>query len=154
MTLKIIKDSTPPWYSEGLRFKCTGCGQCCTGAPGYIWLNDEEVEEIAKHLNLSVSEFLKRYTRRVNGRISLVERSKTYDCIFLKDKKCQIYSVRPTQCRTFPWWPYHLKSAEHWEEAAASCEGIHHEEAPLIPFKTIQEQLAIQEEYTDNACKS
>ena len=20
-----------PWYKDGLRFKCTGCGDCCTG---------------------------------------------------------------------------------------------------------------------------
>ena len=32
-----------PWYAEGLRFKCTECGQCCTGAPGYVWVNEEEV---------------------------------------------------------------------------------------------------------------
>ena len=27
------------WYAEeGLAFECTGCGDCCTGAPGYVWV--------------------------------------------------------------------------------------------------------------------
>ena len=24
-----------PWYQDGLQFRCTRCGNCCTGAPGY-----------------------------------------------------------------------------------------------------------------------
>ena len=64
--------------------------------------------------------------------------------IFLKDKKCQIYSVRPTQCRTFPWWPQNLKSEKEWQEAARYCEGIH-PEASLVPFETIEQQRSIQE---------
>lgn len=140
--LKVIKEPSP-WYANGLQFSCTGCGQCCTGAPGYIWVNLNEIEAIAAHLELSVKEFSARFLRRINGRLSLLEMPKTYDCIFLKDKKCQIYSVRPTQCRTFPWWPQLLKSEEDWKEAAKFCEGIQ-PQAPIIPLETIEEQLSIQ----------
>ena len=28
-----------PWYRDGLRFECTRCGHCCTGAPGYVWVD-------------------------------------------------------------------------------------------------------------------
>lgn len=136
--------SDKPWYSEGLRFQCTQCGQCCTGAPGYTWVSNEEIFSIAEHLSISVEEFTKRYLRWVNGRFALLEHPRTYDCIFLKNKKCQIYEVRPKQCRTFPWWAQNLKSPEDWEEAAKYCEGIN-QEAPLHPLSTIQEQLKIQE---------
>lgn len=34
-------------------------------------------------------------------------------------------AARPTQCRTFPWWPQHLVSDYDWQLAAADCEGIH-----------------------------
>ena len=43
----ITEQDQEPWYKEGLRFKCTECGKCCTGAPGYVWVNKEEVAEMA-----------------------------------------------------------------------------------------------------------
>lgn len=140
--LKVIQD--PPWYVKGLPFECTSCGQCCTGEPGYIWVNSQEIEQIAAYLNLSVPEFSKRFLRKVKGRLSLLEHPQTYDCVFLKDKKCQIYPVRPTQCQTFPWWPQNLKSKEEWQEAARRCEGIH-ANAPLVPYETIEQQRHLQE---------
>ncbi|WP_042282666.1 MULTISPECIES: YkgJ family cysteine cluster protein [unclassified Candidatus Protochlamydia] len=140
--LKIIKEENP-WYAEGLSFECTGCGQCCTGAPGYIWVNEEEIKQIAFHLHLSIQEFADHYLRSINGRFSLLERPQTYDCVFLKDKKCQIYSVRPTQCRTYPWWPQNLKTKKDWKEAAKWCEGIS-ETAPVVSVDKIREQLQRQ----------
>jgi len=141
--MNVIQDHSS-WYAQGLRFECTGCGQCCTGAPGYIWVSEEEIEKIAEFLQLTVEEFSRQYLRRVKGRLSLIELPKTYDCIFLKDKKCQIYSVRPTQCRTYPWWPQNLKSEKEWQEAARYCEGIRLD-APIVPLETIEQQRAIQE---------
>ena len=75
------------WYKDGLRFKCTSCGACCTGAPGYVWLEKKDIERLAKRLNLPQDAFLKRYTRQVGSRISLIEDPLSYDCVFLKDKK-------------------------------------------------------------------
>jgi Fe-S-cluster containining protein len=143
--LKVIQDNSPkeePWYSDGLRFKCTECGKCCTGSPGYVWVTEEEIKLIADHLKISVKDFSRRYLRRVHGQFSLIEKSTTYDCIFLKDKKCQIYQVRPVQCRTFPWWPQNLNTKESWEETAKSCEGIQ-DQAPVVPLETIETQLSI-----------
>ena len=138
--LNVLKDEKP-WYSEGLRFKCTECGECCTGGPGYCWVTDEEISAIADYLKMDLKKFQRRYLRYVTGRYSLVE-TKNYDCIFLKDKKCTIYPVRPTQCRTFPWWAQNLSSPEAWEEAAKRCEGIS-KEAPIVPLKTIESQLSV-----------
>lgn len=139
--LKVLQEEKP-WYHKGLSFKCTECGKCCTGSPGYAWVSDEEIIEMADYLNLSVDTFSKRYLRLVNGKTALLEDHKIYDCVFLKNKKCEIYPVRPKQCRTFPWWPQNLKSEEDWNEAAKSCEGIN-AEAPNVPFETIQQQLDI-----------
>lgn len=139
--LKIIQDEEP-WYAEGLHFECTGCGQCCTGSPGYVWVNEDEITTMADYLQISTNLFKRRYLRRVEGRWSLVEHSKTYDCIFLKDNKCEIYSARPIQCRTFPWWPQQLRSKEAWLEAAKHCEGISLQ-APLVPTSTIEEQCQL-----------
>lgn len=128
------------WYSQGLQFKCTECGQCCTGAPGYVWVSEEEILTIAKHLEISIEEFGRRYLRSVNGRYALLEDPNNYDCVFLKNKKCEIYQVRPSQCRTFPWWRQNLSSPEAWQEAASYCEGIS-PQAPRVPLSTIQEEL-------------
>lgn len=133
------------WYKNGLKFTCTGCGACCSKEPGYVWVNPTEIEKIATHLGISQEEFLKRYTRKVFGRVSLLEKS-NYDCVFLKNNRCEIYSLRPRQCRTFPWWESNLESPEAWKETALRCEGIDHKDAPLVPFETIQEQLKLNDE--------
>lgn len=129
------------WYKNGLKFKCTGCGQCCTHEPGYVWLSAAEIQEIASHLKISKEDFIRRYTRSIFGRISLLESKINFDCVFLKDKKCQIYSVRPKQCRTFPWWKENLESPESWKETGERCEGIDHPEAPVVSFNQIQKEI-------------
>lgn len=126
MSFKFIDDS--PWYQEGLRFKCTQCGQCCTGEPGYVWLSSADIERLSKHFNMSQEAFLKTYTRRVGKRISLLEDAKTYDCILLKNRRCSAYDARPIQCRRFPWWPSTIASKASWEDAKNFCEGIDHPE--------------------------
>ena len=60
------------WYKKGLRFKCTGCGKCCTGSPGYVWVSDDEVSVMAEKLDTSVKEFLKSYTHLVGDGLSLL----------------------------------------------------------------------------------
>lgn len=131
------------WFKEGLRFKCTGCGKCCTGAPGFVWVDDTEIEAIAAHLDSSKETFSKEYTRQVDNRTSLIERAgkSGFDCVFLKGKQCEIYPVRPKQCRTFPWWLHNVASEQAWRETAQECEGIDHPDAPLIPMEAILQQL-------------
>lgn len=129
------------WYKEGLRFTCTECGKCCTGSPGYVWVSDIEIEKIAQLLQISFEEFVKKYTRKVAGRTSLLEDYRSYDCIFLKDNRCQIYASRPKQCRSFPWWIENLKTRKDWEKEALRCEGINHPDAPVISLEEIEKQL-------------
>lgn len=138
-SLKILDNDA--WYKDGLHFKCTGCGKCCTGSPGYVWLTEEDIKRFCKHLHISREDFLTRYTMSVHNRISLKEVGKKYDCIFYKDKKCTVYDARPSQCRTFPWWLSNLKSKENWIDASNYCEGIHHEEAEKVPFEKIRHEL-------------
>ncbi len=126
------------WYKNGLKFKCTGCGHCCTGEPGYVWLTPEEIDTIAAHLGISKEKFIQTYTRSIFGRLSLREDRVNFDCIFLKDKRCQIYTARPSQCRTFPWWKENISSPESWKEVGKRCEGVDHPEAPVIPLDIIE----------------
>ena len=42
------------WYSEGLRFECTQCGACCSGEPGYVWVDEAEIAAMANEMKMSV----------------------------------------------------------------------------------------------------
>ena len=139
--VQLEEGSQDPWYKKGLRFHCTECGGCCTGAPGYVWITGEDITNLSTYLKISRAEFLKNYTREIFTRRSLREDSKNYDCVFLKDKRCSVYPARPKQCRTFPWWKEHLSSESSWLEAKKHCEGIDHEEAPLISVQEIEKHL-------------
>jgi len=129
-----------PWYKEGLKFKCTECGKCCSGFPGYVWLNERDIEMLASHLNLSIKDFKIRYTRSKHGKLSLTE-MKNFDCVFFKEGKCSVYKARPSQCRTFPFWLSNIKTKRDWENAREGCEGIDHPEGDLIPLHQIQKEL-------------
>src|SRR5262245_16738584 len=112
-----------PWYRDGLRFGCTGCGHCCTGAPGYVWVGAGEIDVLARHLGVSKESFGRSYLRRVGDRYSLLERANG-DCIFYREGTgCTVYAARPRQCRSFPFWPEHLRTRGTWEELKAACPG-------------------------------
>lgn len=112
------------WYADGLRFECTGCGDCCTGDPGYVWLNKAEIVSMAEELGLSEEEFCRRHVHEVGVRKSLNERANG-DCVLFdpKTRKCTVYSSRPRQCRTWPFWDSNLKSPKTWAETCAVCPG-------------------------------
>jgi Fe-S-cluster containining protein len=136
-----------PWFQEGLKFKCTGCGKCCTGAPGYVYLSNTDIKNLSEHFKMSSEDFCKKYTRLVDGIHALLDRAPTYDCIFLENSKCSVYESRPVQCRTFPWWVGNLRTPADWEEAATHCEGIDHEDAPIVPLEHIEKETLT---YLDN----
>jgi len=133
-----MKDTTLPWYKDGLRFKCTGCGKCCTGSPGYVWINESEIKALSEYLNIAPEEFVRRYTHKLGGRLSLKEDPNNFDCVFLKSNCCTVYDNRPQQCRTFPWWNENLKSRQAWAETAARCEGVDHPDSTLISLGEIE----------------
>lgn len=117
--------SEAPWYSEGLRFACTRCGHCCGGGPGTIRVSDDEIADLAAHTHETIDSFRARYTRRIRGGdISLKEKA-NLDCIFYdRSAGCTVYTVRPRQCRTWPFWSSVVHSRETWQEASGSCPGM------------------------------
>ena len=123
-----FKNKTP-WYAAGLHFECIQCGRCCSGpAEGYIWVTRPEIKLIADFLKISTRQLRKTYLKRVGLRTTIIEHSSTKDCIFLQEiagkKGCVIYSVRPSQCRIWPFWSENLKSRNSWNKAAQKCPGI------------------------------
>jgi Fe-S-cluster containining protein len=143
-----VATNKTPWYVGGLHFECAECGRCCSGpSEGYIWVTKPEIKLIADFLKISIEQLRQKYLKRVGLRRTIIEQTGTKDCIFLQrindSKKCIIYSVRPTQCRAWPFWPDNLASASAWNNAAQKCQGInqgkHYSFAQIQKIKKIKQ---------------
>jgi Fe-S-cluster containining protein len=131
-----------PWYKDGLRFKCTGCGDCCTGAPGFVWVNNEEIATLAAEVGLGEEAFEEKYVRTIGVRKSLNE-LENFDCVFFdgKTRKCKVYNARPRQCRTWPFWDSNVRTPEAWAATCNVCPGSG--TGMLYQLEVIEEQRAV-----------
>ncbi len=88
--------------SPGPETQCARCGNCCRW-PGFVRILPEEVETIARFLDLTPGAFTDRYTRLNPSRTGL-NLTETGDgaCVFLDGNACRIHPVKPRQCRDFP----------------------------------------------------
>jgi uncharacterized protein len=112
------------WYDKGLRFECSGCGNCCRshGEYAYVYLAPADVRAIARHLELPEAEFLARHCREEDGYVCL--RMDEPACPFLTaDQRCRIYPVRPKQCASWPFWQENLERATWRESVQTICPG-------------------------------
>ena len=109
---------------------------------------------MARAMGIKLEDFLRRFTRRINGRRSLRERHTRhgFDCVLLDRETqpgrglCRVYRARPTQCRTWPWWSENLESPEAWDEAkkATPCPGMG--QGSVVPLEEITIRLTESEE--------
>ncbi len=131
-----------PWWHAGLRFECSQCGDCCTGAPGFVWVNREEIVALAAELGLEVEEFERKYVKTVGVRKSLDERANG-DCLLFdpQTRKCTVYGARPRQCRSWPFWESNLRTPQAWEQTCQVCPGSG--KGPLVPADKIVHQVAL-----------
>jgi uncharacterized protein len=117
--------SMEKWYSEGIRFECTGCGKCCRceeGEIGYVYLNGDDIRALSKCLGLPENEFRKKYTAPKDMYTIIAKPEE--DCLFLRDNRCMVYSVRPLQCRTWPFWQTNMLRRDWEKKVLAVCPGI------------------------------
>jgi len=129
---------------RGLRFECTMCGACCTGPPGYVLVSDAECAALARRLGLSVERFVAEHTHTTGKGRSLNERETEhgFDCIFLDRESvpgravCGVYEDRPTQCRTWPFWPENVRTPRQWDRTGAICPGVNR--GALVPPERIR----------------
>src|SRR5215469_10812024 len=107
----------------GLRFACQrGCINCCD-QDGYVYLTEEDVNRAAKFVGASTKVFEKKYVYRTAHQIRF-RKPRKKQCPFLESGGCAIHPVKPTQCRTFPFWPELVENRDEWDRAARFCPGI------------------------------
>jgi len=126
-------DSTP---ASDLRFSCTRCGNCCTnhGEHTYLYVMDEDVQVMASHLGEDEDAFRAQHVAVEDGFQHLVSSGER--CTFLDSRgQCTVYSVRPVQCRTWPFWEENLKPGS-WEGPVQEvCPGTRGEAGAPVPME-------------------
>jgi len=117
-----------PFYASGLKFSCKRCSSCCRYDAGYVFLSENDLKKLTAELKMDRNSFIKAYCRWVNDSqnenevLSLREKSNK-DCI-LWDAGCLVYTARPVQCSTFPFWKAIVSSEQAWQIAATGCPGM------------------------------
>ncbi|MBQ3387733.1 MAG: YkgJ family cysteine cluster protein [Thermoguttaceae bacterium] len=129
------------WFKEGLRFGCRQCGRCCTGEPGFVWVTDSEIAQIAREVGLPAIIFENQFVRRALGRKSLTE-FPNGDCVLFnpETRGCRVYESRPVQCRTWPFWPQNIDLPNSWKKTARFCKGCNNPKGRLYSADEILEQ--------------
>ncbi|MDH3513606.1 MAG: YkgJ family cysteine cluster protein [Gammaproteobacteria bacterium] len=119
------------------RFACTGCGECCTGRGSYvIEVSRAEQRRLQRFLGITWAWLRRRYVFRFDDETESIRMHPNGDCVFLgEDRRCRIYSVRPKQCRSYPFWP-ELATRQAWHAEARRCEGIGR--GPVIPLARLE----------------
>lgn len=117
---------TPDWrtyfFDPGLRFECQRCGACCCGEPGTIYVAPDELAPLAAHLDTTPERLIRAALYPFRDSYSIGEHADGR-CLFY-EHGCQIYPVRPRQCRSYPFWREHLRSWRRWQVLARHCPGI------------------------------
>lgn len=119
------KTEKKEWWHDGVQFSCQGSGKCCVshGEFGFVYMTLADRKRMARSLKMPTSAFTKKYCQKSDGFYHLIDGDKQA-CVFLKNKSCTVYEGRPTQCRTWPFWP-EVMGAKTWKaEVAKFCPGV------------------------------
>jgi Fe-S-cluster containining protein len=105
-----------------IKFTCIKCGACC--GVGFIYLKKGEAEKIAGHLNMPLNQFKKKHTEWFLFLGRALKWKGSGACMFLNNKECSIYTARPSQCSTWPYWKRLLENRKDLNRAKEYCKGI------------------------------
>lgn len=91
-----------------MKKECKKCGKCCMGTMGPI-VFPSDIESICRFLRISHQEFYKVYCQKYELHVKSKEvilyaiKKVGKGCAFLNHCLCDIYQVRPYQCRMAPY---------------------------------------------------
>ena len=113
-------------FEKGIKFKCQGSANCCIsrGNHGYVFLSQKDLSRLSIYFKVTKDFFKSFFCQTTDNFLHLKEIKKNGECIFLNKKKCTVYAARPTQCRTWPFWPENMKPKVWNNEVLNFCPGI------------------------------
>ena len=133
-------------FKNGIKFQCQGSANCCIsrGSYGFVFLSKNDLLKLSNFFKISFFNFKKKYCHTTNGFVHLKETRKNGECIFLKNNnKCSIYKYRPTQCRTWPFWPENMNIKKWNKDVVNFCPGIG--KGKLVNIEKIEKLIKIDE---------
>jgi uncharacterized protein len=135
----------PTSMAGGIRFRCTECGDCCSGAPGKVRVSAEEIQRISEFRKVSEVRLRASEICEIDGETLLRERPNG-DCVFFENNRCLIHPVKPRQCRTYPFWFRNVRSEAAWQKTCGECPGIGEGEwfSPEEIVATIEGELGMR----------
>lgn len=111
-----FKNITPLSWNDRVRFECSRCCKCCRHVKNSVPLESLDVFRLAQFLTAkgilsypSIDEVLTRYAEMFFidecGYFTYCLKTTGSDdaCIFLKENRCYIHTVKPRACRTYPF---------------------------------------------------
>ena len=110
-----MKNAVRVTPSAKIRFKCTGCGDCCRHVKETVPVDSQDAFYLTKHLRdlgmdiYCVDQFLEQYAKPALldecGFFVYFLKSvgKDNTCIFLKDNRCSVQEVKPLACKLYPF---------------------------------------------------
>jgi Fe-S-cluster containining protein len=126
---------------RGVRFTCqSGCTNCCQ-QEGRVYLTEDDVVRAAKFVGMTAKAFEKKYVYRTRNELRF-RKPRGKQCSFLLEHGCGIHPAKPTQCRTFPYWPELVENKTAWKWIGTYCPGIG--KGPLIQIGTALEMAEEQ----------
>lgn len=112
--------------SSKVKLGCNICDKCCINR-GDIKITPINAIEISKFMNISIKDFLEKYTEQVEGepleRV-IIATGKDHRCILnnKENNKCKIHPVKPMQCVTFPLIPIDIEHDIFYVQDSCTCE--------------------------------
>lgn len=105
-------------------FQCQQSGNCCR-CPGYVYVNQKDIKNMATIKKLSIHEFKEKFVQVKKGWSYIAAPNFQTTCFLDKKlKKCTVYKARPAACKSFPDWDMVWKNQESLSETARYCPGL------------------------------
>lgn len=112
--------------SSKVKLGCNICDKCCVNR-GDIKITPVNAIEISKFMDISIKDFLEKYTEPIDGepleRV-IIATGKEQRCVLnnKENSRCEIHQVKPMQCVTFPLIPIDLENDVFYAQDSCTCE--------------------------------